>query len=265
MAFRGINEVKTGFIGIFNPLRPRMGKGTLSIIVCAIWLFSIVIAIPTPLFTHTTKGFDVCTSEIMTVCAEYWYNHEAGKAYIVTIAVFEFVVPAVVMGFVYIRIAAQLWFHRHPPGHETPRHREITLVRKQKIIPMLITVVVAFIVCWAPYYAFNLAWHFHPTSLDDFEFQYSLFFIVEGIAMMNAVISTIIYFVMSPVFREEFWALVYTCCPSRRGAHRHGRRDGFAKSGSHQASRTGSGFSQMTRNGHYHAVPKTTDTAEARL
>ncbi|XP_038063213.1 prokineticin receptor 2-like [Patiria miniata] len=254
------------FVGIFNPLRPRMGKGTLSVILSAVWLFSVLITIPTPLYTATTSGLD-CKGQTVTFCNEFWHNATAGKVYMVIISVFEFVLPAIVMGVVYIKIAAQLWFHRHPPGHETPRHREITLVRKQKIIPMLITVVVAFFLCWAPYYAFNLAWHFHATNLAGFAFQYSLYYIVESVAMLNAVISTVIYFIMSPVFREEFWCLVYRCWPGCRGAGggRRGRRKGFAKNGSQQATRTGSGFSQTMRNGHYYAVPKTTDTAEARL
>ncbi|XP_022086364.1 prokineticin receptor 2-like [Acanthaster planci] len=251
------------FVGIFNPLRPRMGKGTLSVILCSIWSFSVLITIPTPLYTETSSGFD-CRGEWITFCSEMWHNPTAGKVYVTIITVVEFVMPALVMGVVYIKIATQLWFHRHPPGHETPRHREITLVRKQKIIPMLITVVVAFFLCWAPYYAYNLVWHFHANNLSDFSFQYSFYFIVESVAMLNAVISTVIYFIMSPVFREEFWCLLYRFLPFRGFHGRHGRRKGF-KNGSQQASRTGSGFSQTMRNGHYHAVPRTTETAEAHL
>ncbi|XP_072040746.1 prokineticin receptor 2-like [Amphiura filiformis] len=203
--------------GIFRPLRPRMRKSTLVIIVVFIWLISILAAFPAPLFTRVTSG--ECDGAIKHACFELWYNTMALKAYTVLITVVEFLLPMWIMAFIYLSIAMKLWSHRTPPGNVTERHREITFVRKQKTIPMLVTLVVAFFLSWAPYYGYNLAFTFFQEDLEsNFEYRYSMLYAVEGIAMLNSVISTVIYFIMSPVFRKELSAVYASCfheCPPK--------------------------------------------------
>ena len=238
-----------------------MRKGTLLLIVSTIWIVSILVALPTPLYLRVTEGYDCRSKRFVRICAESWNNLRASKAYMIFIAVLEFLIPTVVMAFIYVRIAQQLWFHRRPPGNETARHREITLVRKQKIIPMLVVLVISFVVCWGPYYGFNLAQHlFNETFEWEIIDQWQLFYVVESIAMLNSVISTVIYFFMSPVFREELICIYHKLllpCQTQRS--------GFKKARS-QTTRTGSNMSHThTRNGAMHLMPKSNVTAEARL
>ncbi len=194
-----------------------MRKSTLVVIVVFIWLISIVAALPAPLFTRVTSG--QCGGGIQHVCFEYWYNIKALKAYTVLITVAQFLLPMWIMAFIYLSIALKLWSHRTPPGNVTQRHREITFVRKQKTIPMLVTLVVAFFLSWAPYYGYNLAFTFFQEELErNFEYRYSMLYAVEGIAMLNSVISTVIYFIMSPVFRKELsatYARIFHDCPPK--------------------------------------------------
>ena len=204
--------------GIFRPLRPRMAKSTLVVIVSGIWMISVLAALPAPMFTRVSSG--KCGGEVVQhVCFEYWYDVQALKVYTVLITLVEFLLPMWIMAFIYFSIALKLWSHRTPPGNVTERHREITFVRKQKTIPMLVTLVVAFFISWAPYYGYNLAFTFFQGQLErNFEYRYSMLYAVEGIAMFNSVISTIIYFIMSPVFRKEIsaaYARFFTECPPK--------------------------------------------------
>lgn len=246
------------FVGIFYLLRPRMRKGTLCLIISTIWIVSILVALPTPLFTRVNAGYDCVNQRVTMVCIENWHNLNASKAYMIFITVAEFVVPTIVMAFIYLRIAQQLWFHRKPPGNETARHREITLIRKQRIIPMLVVLVISFVICWGPYYGFNLAQHISPEHFEWGMNQLQVYYIVESLAMLNSVISTLIFFFMSPVFREELAAVykrILLPCQTKQ-------RAGFVKPS--QTSRTASNMSH-TRNGAMHIIPKSNISAEARL
>ncbi|XP_038063214.1 prokineticin receptor 2-like [Patiria miniata] len=190
--------------GIFRPLRPRMEKGRLLLIVLAIWCVSFLVALPTPLFLTTSPPTTDCRGRTVRLCYEGWSNPRAAKGYMIFITVGEFLFPIYSMGFIYISIAVKLWTHRTPPGQVTARHREIMLVRKQKTIPMLITVVVAFFVCYAPYHGYNLAMNYYQEEWHQtVPHFYTMYYVIESVAMLNAVISTFIYFVMSPMFRKE--------------------------------------------------------------
>lgn len=199
--------------GIFNPLMPRMKKATLVVIVIVTWLASLLVATPTALYTRVYNG--TCNGKEFRFCAEYWHNVKASQIYVVSLSVVEFMVPMLIMGTIYLSIATKLWLHRHPPGHMTARHREITLVRKQKTIPMLVAVVVAFCFCWAPYHAYNVAVVFLYEELERQPYYLLLMYTVEGLAMLNGVVSTIIYFGLSPVFRKELanmFGKAFVCC-----------------------------------------------------
>ncbi|XP_071951222.1 prokineticin receptor 2-like [Antedon mediterranea] len=210
--------------GIFHPLEPRMTKPTLVGIILGIWVFAILICLPTPLFTRTVSASDCERNDkVITYCAEFWENGKASLIYIACITVLEFILPMIILSFVYVRIGIQLWFHRAPPGHvTTERQQEITNVRKQKTIPMLITVVVAFGICWAPYYCFNLLQHIrynYGTKNAYTSGDLVMYYVAETVAMINGVISTIIFFILSPVFRKELQAIFRRnrgrCCSTR--------------------------------------------------
>ncbi|XP_054755418.2 prokineticin receptor 2-like [Lytechinus pictus] len=253
------------YIGIFRPLRPRMKKSTLCAIIASIWIVSISVTLPTPLKTQVTTFKNCHTGQIQNQCFELWHNLFAGKIYISFMTVFEFLIPFFTMGSIYLQIAMQLWMHRTPPGNQTERHREITFVRKQKTIPMLITVVVAFFVCWAPYYAYTLAVYFAMDTLENYPGHIALFYVVESIAMLNSVISTIIYFLMSPNFRSELTTMASNLL-GRKSSGRN-RTSDMDKEKFNTPNNTHSNISQG-RNGYIQVglVRKSSDqTAEARF
>ncbi|XP_071483889.1 prokineticin receptor 2-like [Diadema antillarum] len=252
------------YIGIFRPLRPRMKKSTLCFIVASIWIASILISLPTPMKTQVTIGLNCFTGEIQRQCFEFWHNTKASKIYITFITLVEFLLPFCTMGAIYLKIAMQLWMHRTPPGIQTDRHREITLVRKQKTIPMLITVVVSFFFCWAPYYSYHLSVNFARELLEEFSGHLALFYVVESIAMLNSVISTIIYFLMSPSFRVELTLLVPRLISKQ--CLQPVRTSDIEKDKFNTPLQTHSIVSQG-RNGYHQVglVRKSSETAEARI
>lgn len=194
------------YYGIFHPFRPRMQKATLGLIIVSIWIVSALLAIPNSMSFKLKTGN--CDGH-MAACIAQWDNMTTSKVYTAIIAIMEFIVPMVFMGFIYMSIALKLWFHRTPPGNVTARHREITVSRQQKTIPMLVTVVVAFFICWAPYHTYTMLYQFFSYELDmSLTNEYTSFYIVEGIAMCNSIVSTVIYFALSTGFRKELIGLM---------------------------------------------------------
>lgn len=196
------------------------------------------------------------------ICQEHWNVNRFAKCYIFFITITEFLIPLSLMGFIYFSIAQRLWFHRILPGNQTDQNREISLIRKRKTIPTLITVVVAFFICWAPYYSYNLALQFDWSGIGDSQHLMSIYFVVESIATLNSVISTIIYLFMSPIFRAELYNLVNSVAYGQRfeAGLKQSQRGRY-----HIPSRTGSNISH-TKNGSLNVVRKSShETGEARL
>lgn len=248
------------FIGIFWPLRPRLKKTTLFAIIVAIWSVSILVALPTPIVTDIREG--IFDGQMIYICQEHWNVNRFAKCYIFFITITEFLIPLSLMGFIYFSIAQRLWFHRILPGNQTDQNREISLIRKRKTIPTLITVVVAFFICWAPYYSYNLALQFDWSGIGDSQHLMSIYFVVESIATLNSVISTIIYLFMSPIFRAELYNLVNSVAYGQRfeAGLKQSQRGRY-----HIPSRTGSNISH-TKNGSLNVVRKSShETGEARL
>ncbi|KAJ8028651.1 Prokineticin receptor 2 [Holothuria leucospilota] len=250
------------YIGIFWPLRPRLKKTTLVVIIIGIWLFSFLVALPTPINIEMNSGIGE-NGHVVSICQEHWYDRTLGRMYISFITFSEFLVPCFLMGFIYFSIAQRLWFHRTLPGNQTDQNREISLIRKRKTIPTLITVVVAFFLCWAPYYGYNLALQFRHDNFEEMGSLLTVYFVVESVAMLNSVISTIIYLFMSPIFRAE---LVNLWKPLMYGQRFERRLKYESQRGRyHIPSRTGSNISH-TKNGSLNVVRKSShETGEARL
>ncbi|KAJ8047704.1 Prokineticin receptor 2 [Holothuria leucospilota] len=206
-----------------------------------------------------TKG-----GHIVSICHEHCHDRTMGRMYISFITFSEFLLLCFLMGFLHFSIAQRLWFHRTLPGNQTDQNREISCIRKRKTIPTLITVVVAFILCWAPYYGYNLALQFrHDIFKENGSSLLTVYCIVESIAMLNSVISTIIYLFMNPIFRAELvklWKPLMSGQRLERQLKYESQRGRY-----HISSRTGRNISH-TKNGSLNVVRKSShETGEARL
>ncbi|XP_025404902.1 pyrokinin-1 receptor-like isoform X1 [Sipha flava] len=89
-----------------------------------------------------------------------------------------------------------------------------------KVLKMLVAVVVAFFICWAPFHAQRLIaifWSNHASSKDeDIPFLHQLYGIttyVSGVLYyMSTTINPILYHIMSLKFRTAFKETVLRCC-----------------------------------------------------
>ncbi|XP_038046730.1 prokineticin receptor 2-like [Patiria miniata] len=195
--------VELQYIVITYPLKPRMTRGTTSILLAIIWLVSTTVTVPVAVHSelYTVRLLD---GTVIVQCAENWKNGYAMKAYTLLMVCAEFLVPLVAMCVAYYLIAKTLWFREIPGGHNTEEQEQVAENSKRRTIRMLIIVVALFALCWAPYHGFAITRDVViPASMsENFALYHTLFYVVEALAMSNSIFNTLVYIVFNANFRK---------------------------------------------------------------
>ncbi|XP_010781516.1 prokineticin receptor 1b [Notothenia coriiceps] len=180
------------YMAIVHPLRPRMKYQTAYFLITGVWIVPIVISIPSAYFTSETiyphGGNSPTTHKVF--CAQIWPVDQQiyYRSYFLFVFAVEFVGPVIIMVMCYYRISRELWF-KSVPGFQTEQIRKRLRCRRKTVI-VLIGIMTAYILCWAPYYAFTIIRDFHPTLISRQKNSLVAFYIIECIAMSNSMINT---------------------------------------------------------------------------
>ncbi|KAG7486447.1 hypothetical protein JOB18_031614 [Solea senegalensis] len=178
---------------ILHPLRSRMKQRTACYVVLSVWIVPVFISIPSAYMTSETKYPHVEGEAHKTFCAQIWPVDQQVlyRSYFLLIFALEFVGPVTVMAVCYTWISKELWF-KDVPGFQTDQIRK-RLQRRRRTVVVLILVLVAYVLCWAPYYGFALLRDFYPTLISRGRNSLVAFYIIECIAMSNGIINTLCF------------------------------------------------------------------------
>ncbi|KAL7404541.1 hypothetical protein ABVT39_016197 [Epinephelus coioides] len=178
------------YMAILYPLRPRMKHQTAYCVILTVWIVPIFISIPSAYMASETKYPHVEGRTHKTFCAQIWPVDQQiyYRSYFLLIFALEFMGPVIVMAVCYVQISRELWF-KNVPGFQTEQIRK-RLQRRRRTVVVLILVLVAYVLCWAPYYGFALLRDFYPTLISRDKNSLVVFYIIECIAMSNGVINT---------------------------------------------------------------------------
>ncbi|XP_061589013.1 prokineticin receptor 1a [Cololabis saira] len=181
------------YMAIVYPLRPRMKHQTAYCVILTIWIVPVFISIPSAYMASETTYPHVEGDTHKTFCAQIWPVDQQiyYRSYFLLVFALEFVVPVAVMAVCYTQISKELWF-KSVPGFQTEQIRK-RLHRRRRTVVVLILVLVAYILCWTPYYAFALVRDFYPTLISRDRNSLVAFYIIECIAMSNGVINTLCF------------------------------------------------------------------------
>ncbi|TSK18016.1 Prokineticin receptor 2 [Bagarius yarrelli] len=182
------------YMAIVHPLKPRMKYQTAYWLIFGVWILPILISVPSAYFAtehEYPQGTVARGSKIF--CAQIWSADQQilYRSYFVFILVVEFVGPVAIMALCYARISCELWF-KSVPGFPTEQ-LERRLQRRRRTVVALIAVLVAYVLCWAPYYGFALLRDFYPAVITRERNSLVAFYIIECIAMSNGVINTLCF------------------------------------------------------------------------
>ncbi|XP_034534777.1 prokineticin receptor 1a [Notolabrus celidotus] len=181
------------YMAILYPLRPRMKYQTAYCVILTVWLVPIFISIPSAYMASETTYPHVEGGTFKTFCAQIWPVDQQVyyRTYFLLIFALEFIGPVTVMAVCYTHISRELWF-KDFPGFQTEQIRQ-KLRKRRRTVVVLILVLVAYILCWAPYYGFTLLRDFYPTLISRDRNSLVAFYIIECIAMSNGVINTLCF------------------------------------------------------------------------
>ncbi|XP_010868492.1 prokineticin receptor 1b [Esox lucius] len=182
------------YMAIVHPLRPRMKYQTAYCLITGVWIVPILISIPSAYFASETmyphSGASTSQNTHKTFCAQIWPVDQQAyyRSYFLFIFALEFLGPVFVMAICYAQISRELWF-KSVPGFQTEQIRKRMRCRR-KTVMVLIGILTAYILCWAPYYGFTILRDFHPTLISRQKNSLVAFYIIECIAMSNSMINT---------------------------------------------------------------------------
>ncbi|KAK5616454.1 Prokineticin receptor 1 [Crenichthys baileyi] len=181
------------YLAILYPLRPRMRHQTAYCVILTIWIVPIFMSIPSAYMASETTYPHIEGHTHKTFCAQIWAVDQQiyYRSYFLLVFALEFVGPVTVMAICYTQISRELWF-KDVPGFQTEQIRK-RLYRRRRTVVVLILVLVAYVVCWAPYYGFALLRDFYPTIISRNRNSLVAFYIIECIAMSNGVINTLCF------------------------------------------------------------------------
>ncbi|KAI5089876.1 prokineticin receptor 1a [Silurus meridionalis] len=182
------------YMAIVHPLKPRMKYQTAYWLILGVWIFPIVISVPSAYFvTEHEYPHGAVTRGNKIFCAQIWSADQQllYRSYFMFILVVEFVGPVTVMALCYARISSELWF-KNVPGFPTEQLEQRSRRRRRTVV-VLIAVLVAYVLCWAPYYGYALLRDFYPSVITRERNSLVAFYIIECIAMSNGVINTLCF------------------------------------------------------------------------
>ncbi|XP_026795303.2 prokineticin receptor 1b [Pangasianodon hypophthalmus] len=177
------------YMAIIHPLRPRMKHQTAYCLLTGVWIVPVIISIPSAYFTSATK-VPYGANRSKTFCAQIWTVDQQlyYRSYYLFIFAVEFLCPVLSMALCYMRISRELWF-KSVPGFQTDQIRKRLRCRR-KTVMVLIGILTAYILCWAPYYGYTILRDFYPTLISREKNSLVAFYIIECIAMSNSMINT---------------------------------------------------------------------------
>ncbi|KAM8859795.1 prokineticin receptor 1b isoform 1-T2 [Spinachia spinachia] len=183
------------YMAIVHPLRPRMKYQTAYFLITGVWIVPVLISIPSAYFASETMyphgGAAATTHKFF--CAQIWPVDQQVyyRSYFMFVFALEFVVPVIVMAMCYTQISRELWF-KNVPGFQTEQIRKRLRCRRKTVL-VLIGILTAYILCWAPHYGFAILRDFHPTLISRQKNSLVAFYVIECIAMSNSIINTLCF------------------------------------------------------------------------
>ncbi|GFR09600.1 probable G-protein coupled receptor 83 [Trichonephila clavata] len=144
MAFIALDRYQV----IAHPMKPRASLKTTIRKLLLIWIMAFILSCPYPLMSHVIRNV---SNDYMTRCTILYPPPDVQFRQVFTlIALFlQFIAPLTVSGITYVKICLIIW-KRQCIGEVTLNQKQHHRQTKWKTIKMLITVLVAFVICWLP-------------------------------------------------------------------------------------------------------------------
>ncbi|XP_022175112.1 RYamide receptor-like [Myzus persicae] len=184
------------YIAIMWPLKQRTRKHQAKYIIALVWIMSVITSFPFLLATSLDQRYDIY------FCSDKWPSEYFRRLFNAALFILQCCIPFAVLLFTNVHIGIVVW-GKIPPG-EAQNSRDIKMAKSiRKMIKMMSTVVIAFIVCWLPY-DILLVLRAYGMSLRAWSNQPYVWFAFHWLAISHTCYNPLIYFCMNTRYRAGF-------------------------------------------------------------
>ncbi|XP_034368186.1 pyroglutamylated RF-amide peptide receptor-like [Arvicanthis niloticus] len=182
-----------------------------------VWLVAVIIGSPMWHVQRLEIKYDFLYEKEHICCLEEWSSPVHQKIYTTFILVTLFLLPLLLLSVLYGKIGYELWIKKRVGDGSVLRTihgKEMFKIarKKKRAVIMMVTVVVLFAVCWAPFHIVHMM-----IEYSNFEEEYDevtikmIFAIVQIIGFFNSICNPIVYALMNENFKKNFVSAVCYC------------------------------------------------------
>ncbi|XP_074200864.1 neuropeptide FF receptor 2 isoform X1 [Camelus bactrianus] len=198
---------------VVYPFKPKLSIKTSFVIIMIIWVLAIAIIAPSAIMLHVKeeKYYRVTLNSQNKTgpvywCREDWPNQEMRKTYTTVLFANIYLAPMFLIVIMYGRIGIAL-FKTTVPHRGTQNQEQWHMVskKKQKVIKMLLTVALLFILSWLPLWTLMMLSDYADLSPDELRLiNIYVYPFAHWLAFCNSSVNPIIYGFFNENFRRGF-------------------------------------------------------------
>ncbi|XP_055792945.1 pyroglutamylated RF-amide peptide receptor [Salvelinus fontinalis] len=182
-----------------------------------VWSASVVVGSPMLFVQQLEVKYDFLYDHHHVCCQERWRSLTHRQVYTTFIMVALFLMPMAAMLFLYTRIGIELWIRKRVGDSSvlnTMNHREVNKIsrKKKRAVKMMITIVLLFTICWAPFHTVHMLFEYNNLEKNSDEVTVNMIIaIVQAIGFSNSFNNPIIYAFMNENFKKSCVATLSRC------------------------------------------------------
>ncbi|KAK6300748.1 hypothetical protein J4Q44_G00288460 [Coregonus suidteri] len=195
MSLERYRAVAKPFVARLSSTRGR------KVVAAVIWFVAFVLTLPMMIMIRLREGKPNAAGNVKRICYPTW-TQEAFKAYLTVLFLTSVLVPGLVIVGLYAGLARQYWTAQASLGGSSRSARRRGL--KQKVVKMIFSIVVAYWVCFLPFWGWQLAQLFSPQSLRALSpatHSYMNFF-VTCLTYGNSCINPLLYTLLTRNYKD---------------------------------------------------------------
>uniref|UniRef100_A0A672PXR0 Pyroglutamylated RFamide peptide receptor n=1 Tax=Sinocyclocheilus grahami TaxID=75366 RepID=A0A672PXR0_SINGR len=172
-----------------------------------VWIAAVMVGSPMLFVQQLEVKYDFLYDHHHVCCQERWHSLLHRQVYTTFIMVALFLLPLAAMLFLYSRIGIQLWIRKRVGDSSvlsTMNHREINKIsrKKKRAVKMMITIVLLFTICWAPFHIVHML--FEYSKIQGLNVTVNMIIaVVQAIGFSNSFNNPIVYAFMNENFKKN--------------------------------------------------------------
>lgn len=203
------------YIAIMFPLNSSRNCNKTKVVILLIWICACAISSPTLYSTRV----QLIKEEYH--CVEDWTpaldNKQTPKYYTLALFIVMYVIPLSLITYLYSCVIHKVWI-RHVPGNFTQANQRLEDVSKRRVLKMLITVVIAFALCWLPFHIYLMMVNFYY-GIESCSISPFMMFVGLLLGHSNAAVNPWIYFIFNKDCRRNVKDLCRLPCGKHKYRH----------------------------------------------